>query len=134
MPRQKIKLPSIAFLTCLAVSVIAWCVVTFSKDYRVSYNFKMICYNLPEGKKTVSVSDSVLTLTFNQKGLKYLSAPFRTKEKVIYISVSDLVKPKQKVSVYTFSNKEMRDFLSHQYFGSELVAVEAPEVVTFYLH
>jgi len=133
MPRQKIKLPSIAFLACLAVAIIAWGVVTFSKDYRVSYNFKIVCYNLPEGKKSVSVSDSMITLTFNQKGLKYLSAPFNKKDKTVYVSVTDLVKPKQKVTVYTFTNKEMRDFLARQTFGSELVAVEAPEVLTFYI-
>ena len=134
MPKQKLKLPSLAFLVCLAIAIAAWVVVTFSKDYRVTYNFKVQCYNLPEGKRTVTVSDSVLSLTFNQKGLNYLRTPFNEKEKIVYVSVSDLIKPKQKVSVYTFSNKEMRDFLVRHNFGSELVAVESPEVVTFYLH
>lgn len=133
MPKQKIKLPSIAFLTCLVVAAVSWGVVTFSKDYRVSYQFKIICYNLPEGKRSVTVSDTMLTLTFNQKGLKYLSAPFTDKEKKVYISVAELTKNKKKVSVYTFTSKEMHDFLVQHNFGSELVMVEAPEVITFYL-
>lgn len=133
MPKEKIKLPSIAFLVCLAVAAIAWGVVTFSKDYKVSYNFKIVCYNLPEGKKSVTVSDTVIALTFNQKGLKYLSSPFKDKEKKVYISVAELVKSKHKATVYTFSNKEMREFLLHHNFGSELVSVDEPEVITFYV-
>ncbi len=133
MPTQKLKLPSLAFLVCLIIATAAWFVVTFSKDYRVTYNFNVVCYNLPDGKKSVTVSDSVFALTFNQKGLKYLGAPFSKKDKDVYISVAELIKPKHKVSVYTFTNKEIRDFLVLHNYGSELVAVESPEVVTFYL-
>lgn len=132
--KPKIKLPPFAFLVCLAIAVAGWLVVTFSKDYRVTQDYKIQCYNLPEGKKSVTVSDSVITLTFNQKGLNYLMKPFSDKEKVVYISVSDLIKTKNKVTVYSFTNRDMRDFLSHHNFGSELVAVEAPEVITFYVH
>lgn len=136
MPDQKLKLkkPSLAFLLCLAIAIAAWFIVTFSKDYRVTQEYRIICYNLPEGKEAVTVSDSVISLTFNQKGLKYLTKPFSDKNKVIYLSINDLIKPKSKVSVYTFTNKEMRDFLVRNNFSSELVWVEAPEVITFYLH
>lgn len=132
--KPKLKLPSYAFLVCLAISVAGWLVVTFSKDYRVTQDYKIQCYNLPEGKKSVTVSDSVITLTFNQKGLNYLMKPFSDKNKVLYISVADLIKTKNKVTVYSFTNRDMRDFLSDHNFGSELVTVEAPEVITFYVH
>lgn len=131
--RPKLKLPSFAFLVCLAIAAAGWVIVTFSKDYRVTMDYKIRCYNLPEGKKSVTVSDSIISLTFNQKGLRYLMKPFSDKEKVVYISVSDLIKPKNKVTVYTFSNRDMREYLIHNTFGSELVAVEAPEVITFYV-
>ena len=107
--------------------------VTFSKDYKVTYDYKLVCDNLPEGRKSVTASDTILTLTFNQKGLRYLMKPYRDKEKVVTISVSDLIKPKNKVSVYSFTNKEMCDFLSTHNFGPELVSVSSPEVITFYL-
>lgn len=132
--QPKLKLPSFAFLVCLAIATAGWFVVTFSKEYRVTMDYKIQCYNLPEDKKSVTVSDSVISLTFNQKGLKYLMKPYSSKEKVVYISVADLIKTKNKVTVYSFSNRDMRDFLSHNVFGSELVSVEAPEVITFYLH
>ncbi|MBQ6072161.1 MAG: hypothetical protein IKQ75_01225 [Bacteroidales bacterium] len=130
---KKLKLPPLAFLVCLIIAALGWVVVTFSKDYRVTLDFKVQCYNLPEGKKSVTVSDTVVALTFNQKGLKYLMKPFSNKDRTVYISVSDLIKPKHKVTVYTFSSKEMRDYLVAHCYGSDLVAVESPEVITFYL-
>lgn len=133
-PKIKIKLPSLAFLVCVFISFLAWCVMTFSKDYRVSMDFKVACYNLPEGKESVTISDTVVTLTFNQKGIKYLTKPFVSKDKTVYISVADLVKPKGKATVYPVSARDFRDYFIHSNtFGSELVAVESPEVITFYL-
>ena len=132
-PRIPVKLPSLAFIVCLLISVACWVLVTFSKDYKMTYEYKLVCDNLPEGRKTVTASDTVLLLTFNQKGLRYMTKPFTDKEKVITISISDLIKPKNKVTVYSFSNKEMCDFLSTHNFGPELVAVSSPEVITFYL-
>ncbi len=132
-PQIPVKLPSLAFIVCLLISAACWLLVTFSKDYKVTYDYKLVCDNLPEGRKSVTASDTILTLTFNQKGLRYLMKPYRDKEKVVTISVSDLIKPKNKVSVYSFTNKEMCDFLSTHNFGPELVSVSSPEVITFYL-
>ncbi|MBO4488263.1 MAG: hypothetical protein J5741_01220 [Bacteroidales bacterium] len=122
-----------AFLICLLLSIMAWLVVTFSRDYQVTQEYRLVSYNLPEGKNSVTFSDTVISLTFNQKGVNYLMKPYSNKDKVVYVSITDLVKSKKKVSVYTFTSKEMRDFLSQYNFGSELVAVEAPEVLTIYV-
>ena len=127
------KLPSLAFIVCLLISIACWVVITLSKDYKMTYEYKLVCDNLPEGRKSVTASDTVLQLTFNQKGLRYLTKPFTEKEKVVTVSVSELIKPKNKVTVYSFTNKEMCDFLAEHNFGPELVAVSSPEVLTFYL-
>ena len=128
-----IKLPPLAFLICLLLSIMAWLVVTFSRDYQVTQEYRLVSYNLPEGKKSATFSDTTISLTFNQKGVNYLMKPYSNKDKVVYVSVTDLIKSKKKVSVYTFTSKEMRDFLSQYNFGPELVAVEAPEVLTIYV-
>lgn len=133
MEKKKLKRPTFAFLVCLLIAAICWVFITFSKDYKVTMDYHIQCINLPQGKRSVTVSDTILSLTFNQKGLRYLMKPYSNKNKVIYISVSDLIKPKNRVSVYTFTNREMRDYLVQYNFGSELVSVDAPEVVTFYL-
>lgn len=131
--RIPVKLPSLAFFVCLLISIACWFLVTLSKEYKMTYEYKLVCDNLPEGRKSVTASDTVLLLTFNQKGLRYLTKPFTEKEKVVTVSVSELIKPKNKVTVYSFTNKEMCDFLVEHNFGSELVAVSSPEVLTFYL-
>ncbi|MBR3559660.1 MAG: hypothetical protein IKN78_12440 [Bacteroidales bacterium] len=131
--RLPVKLPSLAFMVCLLISFACWILVTLSKDYKMTYDYKLVCENLPEGRKSVTASDTVLTLTFNQKGLRYLMKPYSEKEKVVPVSINDLIKPKNKVTVYTFTNKEMCDFLAKNNFGPELVAVSSPEVITFYL-
>ena len=120
-------------MVCLLISISCWVLVTFSKDYKMTYEYKLVCDNLPEGRKSVTVSDTIIELTFNQNGLRYLAKPFTEKEKEVTISVSDLIKPKHKVSVYTFTNKELCDFLIAHNFGSELESVTSPEVITFYL-
>ena len=131
--RIPVRLPSLAFFVCLLISIACWLMVTLSKEYKVSYNYRIVCENLPESRNSVTASDTVITLTFSQKGLHYLMKPFSDKEKVLNVSVSDLIKPKNKVTVYTFTNKEMCDYLSSHNFGPELVAVSSPEVITFYL-
>lgn len=131
--RIPVKLPSLAFVVCLLISIACWVLVTLSKEYKVSYDYRLVCENLPEGRKSVTTSDTVITLTFNQKGVIYLTQPFREKEKTVTVSISDLIKPKNKVTVYTFTNKELCDYLSGHNFGPELVSVSAPEVITFYL-
>ena len=128
-----VKLPSLAFVVCLLISVACWVLVTLSKEYKVSYDYKLVCENLPEGRKSVTSSDTIITLTLNQKGLHYMVKPFSDKEKVLTLSIKDLIKPKNKVTVYTFTNKELCDYLSTHNFGPELVAVSSPEVITFYL-
>lgn len=131
--RIPVKLPSLAFVVCLLISIASWILVTLSKEYKVSYDYKLVCENLPEGRKSITASDTVITLTFNQKGVIYLTQPFRMKEKTVTVSINDLIKPKNKVTVYTFTNKELCDYLSSHNFGPELVSVSAPEVITFYL-
>ena len=131
--RIPVKLPSLAFIVCLLISIACWLLVTLSKEYKMTYEYKLVCENLPEGRKSITASDTIISLTFNQKGLIYLTKPFKEKEKTVTVSVSDLIKPKNKVTVYTFTNKELCDFLVANNFGSDLVAVSAPEVITFYL-
>ena len=131
--KRPVSLPPLAFIVCLLISIACWLLVTLSKEYKMTYDFKLVCDNLPEGRNSVTMSDTVLQLTFNQKGLRYLMKPYSEKEKVVTVSVNDLIKPKHKVTVYSFSNKEMCEFLSTHNFGPELVSVSSPEVITFYL-
>ena len=75
-----VKLPSLAFLLCLLLSIMAWLVVTFSRDYKVTQEYRLVSYNLPDGKQSATFSDTVISLTFNQKGVNYLMKPYSNKD------------------------------------------------------
>lgn len=94
--------------------------------------YRITCSDLPEGKKTCTLSDSTLLLTFNTKGLNYMTPRYAEENRVIDISVSELIKNKSKRSAYSFSNKELCDFLQEQDYP-ELVSVVKPEVITLYI-
>lgn len=129
---NKIKLPPLAFLVCLILSSIAWFFYNFSKDQEQTMTYKLICSDLPEGKKVCTLSDTTLLLTFNTKGLNYLTPKFAEENRIINISVKELIRYKPKRSAYTFSDRELRDFLQEQGYA-ELKSVDKPEVITLYI-
>lgn len=130
--KNKIKLPPLAFLVCLLLSAIAWFFINFSRDQEHTLEFKLTCSSLPEGKKTCTLSDTTLLLTFCTKGLNYLTPRFYEENRVVDLNVSELIKNKSKRSAYSFSNKELRDFLKEQDY-SDLKSVDKPEVLTLYV-
>ncbi len=130
--KNKIKLPPLAFLVCLLLSAIAWFFINFSRDQEHTLEFKLTCSSLPEGKKTCTLSDTTLLLTFCTKGLNYLTPSFYEENRVVDLNVSELIKNKSKRSAYSFSNKELRDFLKEQDYP-DLKSVDKPEVLTLYV-
>ncbi|MEG1555197.1 MAG: hypothetical protein RR356_00520 [Bacteroidales bacterium] len=126
------QVPSFAFIACLLISAIGWCILNFSKEYRVTLDYTLVCSELPEGKKSVITSDTIISLTFYTRGLNYLNSKYSEHNRVINVPISELIKNKPKRSAYTFSNKEMRDFLIGQGYN-DLMEVTNPEIVTFYL-
>ncbi|MCQ2264753.1 MAG: hypothetical protein MJZ46_01755 [Bacteroidales bacterium] len=130
--KVKVKLPSLAFLVCIILSGLAWCFINFSKDQQQTFTYKLVCSSLPEGKKTCTLSDTTLLLTFSTKGLNYLTPRYAKENRVIDIAVSELVKNKPKRSAYTFSNKELCGFLQEQGYP-ELQFIQKPEVITVYI-
>lgn len=130
--KVKVKLPSLAFLICIILSGLAWFIINFSKDQQQTLTYKVVCSSLPEGKKTCTLSDTTLILTFSTKGLNYLTPRYAEENRVIDIAVSELVKNKPQRSAYTFSNKELCGFLQEQGYP-ELLLIRKPEVITVYI-
>ncbi|MCQ2271864.1 MAG: hypothetical protein MJZ72_03645 [Bacteroidales bacterium] len=130
--KRKLRLPSLSFLVCLILSALAWFVLNFSKDQVQTLEYKVVCSFLPEGKKSCTLSDTTLLLTFNTRGLNYLSPRYSKANRIIDLPVSELIKNKSQRSAYTFSNKELRDFLQEMGYD-ELQYVQKPEVITLYI-
>ncbi|MBO4654122.1 MAG: hypothetical protein J5644_01070 [Bacteroidales bacterium] len=126
------KLPPFAFLVCLLLSAVAWFFINFSRDQVQTIEYRVTCSELPEGKKSCTLSDTTLLLTFSTRGLNYLTPRYAKENRVVDISVTELIKNKSKRSAYTFSNKELCNFLQDNGY-EELQMVEKPEVITLYL-
>lgn len=130
--KNRMKLPPLAFLVCLILSAIAWFFMNFSIDQEHTLEYKVICSELPEGKKSCTFSDTTLLLTFNTRGLDYLTPEYAEENRIVNLSVKELVKNKNKRSAYSFSNKELCNFLVDNGYP-ELISVEKPEVLTLYV-
>ncbi|MDR2868437.1 MAG: hypothetical protein LBV46_02725 [Bacteroidales bacterium] len=121
---NKLPRPSVALFVCLLVSAMGWVVITFSREYKVTLNYRVNCVDLPKGKQAI-VSDSIFSLTFNTRGLNYLNPKFSGKNRVISLSIKDLTAHKKKSNPYNFTPKELNDYIGNNYFnGTEFVGVE----------
>lgn len=130
--KNRIKLPPLAFLVCLILSAIAWFFINFSRDQEHTLEYKLICSELPEGKTSCTFSDTTIVLTFSTRGLDYLTPKYAKENRVVDIAVSELIKNKNKRSAYSFSNKELCNFLIDNGYP-ELKSVDKPEVITLYV-
>lgn len=130
--KNKIKLPPLAFLVCLILSAIAWFFMNFSRDQEHTLEYRLAYSELPEGKTSCTLSDTILVLTFSTRGFDYLTPKYAEENRVVDISVSELIKNKNKRSAYSFSNKELFNFLIDNGYP-ELKSVDKPEVITLYV-
>jgi hypothetical protein len=110
--QRRAKLPSGALLVCLLIAGLAWCIINFSNQYRVTLTYKVSCFDLPKGKQLAGMSDSIFMLTFNTRGLNYLSSKFSDKNRVLPISIKELINTKgRNRNSYTFTPKELNNYL-----------------------
>ena len=130
--KTRMKLPPLAFLVCLVLSAIAWFFINFSRDQEHTLEYKLTCSELPEGKKSCTLSDTTVVLTFSTRGLDYLTPKYAKENRIVDISVRELIKNKNKRSAYSFSNKELCNFLVDNGYP-ELKSVDKPEVITLYV-
>jgi hypothetical protein len=85
--------------------------VTFSKEYVQTLGCKITYSSLPKGIDSVSSSDSIVYITFKSKGFNYLKNSFTDKYTTLDLSVTELTRKKGKRNVYSFSKKELTDYI-----------------------
>lgn len=127
-----------AFVICLAISALLWVFVTLSREYTVTYDYKVTCVELPLGKSKADVStgdaSNSLRLTFKAKGFALLNPAFRESNRTVELSVKKLIKHKgENLHSYQFTQSELTDYLKEEgVFGEEFESVESP-TMTIYL-
>jgi hypothetical protein len=110
--QSRLKRPAVLFLGCLLIAGMGWCVINFSNQYRVTLTYRVDCYDLPKGKAMVGMSDSLIALTFNTRGLNYLSSKFSEANRILPISLKKLAANKGKNrNIYTFTAKELNNYI-----------------------
>ncbi len=130
----KVKLPSVAFLICFLIAFVAWAIINFSKEYTVTMDYRVACENLPANKQSVTLSDSVLMMTFRARGVHFLHPRYNDRNRIIHLSVNQLIKNNSKRNVYTFTKKALGDFVkTDPVFQEDFVGIESPESLTIYL-
>jgi len=128
------KLPPVTFLICLLIAFATWAIINFSKEYTVTKSYRVVCEDLPSNKQSVSLSDSVLLMSFRAKGVNFLSPKYRDKNRILYISVNQITKDRTKRNAYTFNRKALGDYIKTMpSFEKEFIGVESPESLTIYL-
>jgi len=132
--RYKLKLPPVTFLVCLLIAGLGWAIVNFSKEYTVTLSYKVVCTELPKNVDSVILSDSIVNLTFNTKGLNYLNPKFSEENRLLFISVKSLMHNKSKKSSYTIKKKALNEYIQRKaIFEHDFVEINDPDELTFYL-
>jgi len=132
--RIKPGITSGTFLICLTIAFLGWVIVTFSKEYVQTLGCKITYSSLPKGIDSVSSSDSIIFITFKSKGFNYLKNSFTDKYTLLDLSIIELTRKKGKRNVYSFSKKELTDYIKqNSSYGNTFVEIEKPESLTIYM-
>lgn len=124
-------MPSLTFVICLAVSALLWFLVALSKEYTVTYDYKVNYIDLPKGKHQV-IAPTTIRLTLKAKGFALLNPKFRESNRKIDLSVTkllDLTYKEESIGSWHFTQAELTDYLKEtNEFGEEFVGVELPHI------
>jgi len=124
--QNRLKWPSMSFFVCLLIAGLGWCITNFSNQYRVTLTYRVSCYDVPKGKTLTGMSDSLFALTFNTRGLNYLSNKFSDANRVLPISLKKLMTNKSRNrNSYTFTAKELNSYIiDNNLVVSDFVGIE----------
>ncbi|MDR2979725.1 MAG: hypothetical protein LBV02_04715 [Bacteroidales bacterium] len=132
--KNKIKLPSLAFVTCLVMAAAIWLFTTLSKEYTMTLEYQVSCKDLPASKQLVALSDSVVNLTFTTRGFNFLGPKYSDSHRQINLSLTTLTQNSSKRNVYTFNRRVLTEYIRTQPgIDAAFMEVETPESITVYL-
>lgn len=133
--RHYFRMPSSAFFICLGIGILAWFFVTYSKEYDVSLDYRLTCVNLPEKANDALLSDSIITINFKAKGYSFLNPRFKKKNRIIELSVNQLLKHKgHNLNSYQITKSELKEYIrENSEISPYLADIERPELITIYI-
>ncbi|MDR2406868.1 MAG: hypothetical protein LBE13_01975 [Bacteroidales bacterium] len=128
MPKKR-KIKQYRLIFCLVLSILSWFAVKISKNYTQTYQFHVEFINLPKDKFLTSLSDTVITVTMNSKGIYLLEYEFS--KKVIPIDYTRIVTATtQQHNKITIKKKQLDLYLINQLDFPENSTVIEPLSIT----
>ena len=123
------------FIILLIYFWLLWVFVTFSREYTVTYDYKVVCSDIPEGRTEAVLSDSTFTLVFKSKGFTFLNPKFYKTNRVLSLPVSKLLEHKgHNLYSYRFTKNEIKDYIKDsQIFDNYFIDIDSPNEITIYL-
>lgn len=132
--RGHIKIPSLAFFICLAISLLLWMSMKLSREYTVTYNYDISCSGKAQGHTVDQLSSNTLTLVFKGRGFAFMNPHFREKNRHIDFDLAQLYKNKGAIETTQFTQNELSDYIKeYAGLGSDFVSVEDPNVLFVYI-
>lgn len=131
---KKLKLPSVTFILCLILATVIWLFTNLSKEYTRTLEYRVRCYDLPVNKNSVTLSDSLINITFTARGFNFLHPKYADNNREIVLSLNTLTQNNSKRNVYTFNRRVLSEYIRTQPgFDGSFVEVATPESITVYL-
>lgn len=119
-------------LTCFILAFLAWFIVKMSNTYTTTYKLQIIITNLPQDKTVESLSDSVLKVTFEDKGLSLL--PIELTAKKLIIDYKEITSSYQKkYNNICLQEKQLIKYIKNHSALSENIKSIQPEKICLQL-
>jgi hypothetical protein len=119
-------------LTCFILAFLAWFIVKMSVTYTVAYKFDIQFYNLPKDKTVFSLSDSVITVTFEEKGMTLLPVEFSNKK--IYFDYNEITSSYQKrYNNICLQERQLTRYIKNQHSFSQNIKNIQPDKICLQL-
>ncbi len=130
------KLPRLRKYTvlfiCFILSFFSWIIVKMSENYTAKYQLEIMVTNIPKNKILTYCSDSILTVTFEDKGLSLLPVEFLSKK--IKINYEDITSSYQKqYNNICLQEKQIIKYIQNQHRFSENIKRIQPKRICLHL-
>ncbi|MDR0603659.1 MAG: hypothetical protein LBG80_05070 [Bacteroidales bacterium] len=129
MPKKRKIKQYRLILICLVLSILSWFAVKISKNYTQTYLFNIEFINLPTDMFLTSLSDTVIAVTMDAKGIYLLEYEFSKKNiSIDYTRILPAVtQPHNKI---TIKKKQLDSYLINQLDFPENSMVVEPLSIT----
>lgn len=119
-------------LMCFVLSLLSWFILKMSANYNATYKLDVVFTNLPENKKLVRMSDSLLTVTFEDKGISLFPIELSSKRLLIDYNVITSSYQKKHNSI-CLQERQLIEYIKKQKPFSEHVKNIHPERICIHL-